>query len=217
MKANLAAQIRVDIQQGIWYPAQPLTQQQLADYYRVSRIPVRDAVQQLLSEGWLHNHGKAGIQVMPLTEAQARELSEIRAELEPLALRLALTNLTFAQLGAAQDLLWRLETLEQPSPWQVAKLNSEFHLILYRGCERPQLLQLIEQLHEKAGMYLGFQHLQLAYGPTSQQQHRELLQLLQQQNHAAALLLLRQHIETAGQQLAGHLQLLASTPPTKAQ
>lgn len=217
MKANLAAQIRIDIQQGIWYPAQPLTQQQLADHYRVSRIPVRDAVQQLLSEGWLQSHGKAGIQVMPLTEAQARELSEIRAELEPLALRLALPHLTFAQLGAAQDLLWQLETLEQPLPWQVAKLNSEFHLSLYRGCDRPQLLQLIEQLHEKAGMYLGFQHLQLAYGPTSQLQHRELLRLLQQQHHAAALLLLRQHIEMAGQQLASHLHLLATTTPAKAQ
>ncbi|HAT43227.1 MAG TPA: GntR family transcriptional regulator [Rheinheimera sp.] len=217
MKPNLAAQIRIDIQQGIWYPAQPLTQQQLADHYRVSRIPVRDAVQQLLSEGWLLSHGKAGIQVMPLTEAQARELSEIRSALEPLALRLALPHLTFAQLGTAEDWLTQLEALEQPSTWQVAKLNSEFHLSLYRACDRPQLLQLIEHLHEKAGMYLGFQHLQLAYGPTSQQQHRELLHLLKQQNHAAALLLLRQHIEEAGSQLAGHLHQLATTMPTKTQ
>lgn len=212
-KQSLAALIRGDIQQGLWYPAQPLTQQQLADHYRVSRIPIRDAVQQLLAEGWLHSLGKAGIQVMPLTQAQAIELAEIRAELEPLALRLAIPHLTHAQLGQAEDWLVQLESLATPTKWQVASLNAQFHLSLYQVCGRPQLLSLIEQLHEKAGMYLGFQHLELAYGPTSQQQHRELLQLLKQQQQAAALLLLRQHIEVAGQQLASQLEQLATTTP----
>ena len=128
-------------------------------------------------------------------------------------MRLAIPHLTHAQLGVAEDWLVRLESLATPTKWQVASLNAQFHLSLYQVCSRPQLLSLIEQLHEKAGMYLGFQHLELAYGPTSQQQHRELLQLLKQQQQAAALLLLRQHIEVAGQQLASQLEQLATTTP----
>lgn len=204
-KSSLLAQIRRDIQQGVWAPAQAITQQQFADFYQVSRIPVRDAMALLAADGWLQRLGKASYQIMPLCAAQALELAEIRAQLEPLALQLALPTLSFAHLGQARDILVQIAQSPELSPWQLGQLNWQFHYALYQSCQRPFLLQLLEQLQQKAAMYLGYQHAQLAYGDVSQQQHVELLHLLETQQWDAALQLLRQHIEVAGQQLAHHL------------
>ena len=59
-----------------------LTQQQLAAHYAVSRIVVRDVQQQLMSEGWLSAHGKAGMQVAGFSAAEAEELCLLRLQLE---------------------------------------------------------------------------------------------------------------------------------------
>ncbi len=212
LKSTLCNQIRSDIQQGVWHSGQAITQQLLADYYKVSRIPVRDAIALLATEGWLQQKGKASYQVMVLTAAQALELAEIRAELEPLALRLAQPQLCHAVIGAARDQLLLLQQAEHLTPWQLGQLNWQFHRTLYQPCQRPQLLQLLDHLHAKAAMYLGFQHQHLAYASTSDQQHQQLLELLQAGHHDEALRLLRVHILDAGQQLAQHFaQLEAAT------
>ncbi len=217
LNSTLCSQIRRDIQHGVWHAGQAITQQQLADFYQVSRIPVRDAIALLATEGWLQQKGKAGYQVMQLTATQALELAEIRAELEPLALRLALPQLTHAVLGAAKDQLQRLQQAEDVSSWQLGQLNWQFHLTLYQPCQRPQLLQLLHQLHEKAAMYLGFQHQQLAYAATSDLQHEQLLELLHARQHDEALRLLREHILVAGQQLAHHFSQLEAAATTEPQ
>jgi len=108
-KASLYQQLKQDIRQGIWPAGAVLNQQKLSEYYQVSRIPVRDALQQLKAEALLVMAGKASVMVPPLTAAEAEELYQIRLQLEPMALRRAFPQLNFSLLGQAEDLLHRIE------------------------------------------------------------------------------------------------------------
>lgn len=204
-KADLYLQLRDDIRRRRWPAGRALKQQELADYYQTSRIPVRDAMSRLAAEGWLVSAGKASLMVPPLSATEAQELYLIRSQLEPLALRQALPQLNQAILGAAEDCLNAADAAAH-DPLLHGELNWQFHQLLYQPCAMPMLLQLLQQLHLKVAMYLGFQQVELGYGKKSAAEHRALLKHLREGRHQAALDLLQQHISAAANALQLHLQ-----------
>lgn len=205
-KHALYYQLKQDLQLQYWPPGTVLTQQQLAQHYGLSRIVVRDVQQQLLTDGWLVAHGKAGFKVAPLSPAEAQELTLLRLQLEPLALQLSAPQLNFSILGQAEDVLLQLATQHNLAPYQRGELNWQFHRLLYQGCNMPHLLRLLDQLHQQVSRYLGYQESVLTYTDTSAAEHQQLLQLLRQQHTAQACELLRQHISSANELLVHHLQ-----------
>lgn len=196
-KQSLYQLLKQDIQQGVWQPLQVVTQQQLATHYQLSRIPVRDAVGQLLAEAWLIPHGKAGIQIPGLCAEEAQELCLIRLQLEPLALRLAAEKMNFSQLGQAEDILHILANSNNLSAYQRGELNWQFHALLYQSCNKPHLLRILQQLHQQVARYLGYQEQTLNYHDINTQEHKQLINLLREQNIEAACQLLTTHISAA--------------------
>ncbi len=205
-KAELYLQIRDDIRRRRWPEGRVLKQQELADYYQISRIPVRDALARLVAEGWLVSAGKASLMIPPLSAEEAQELCLIRQQLEPLALRLAIPQLNFAILGAAEDCLRAAEQAGN-DPLRHGELNWQFHQLLYQPCAMPTLLQLLQQLHLKVEMYLGFQQVSLGYAAQSAAEHHQLLQLLKHNRSDEAVVLLQRHIAEAAAVLQQHLAL----------
>lgn len=205
-KQQLYQQLKQDIQLQYWAAAQVLTQQQLAAHYGVSRIVVRDVQQQLMSEGWLSAHGKAGMQVATFSVAEAEELCMLRLQLEPLALRLAASELSFSQLGQAEDVLRQLAQHTTMPAYQRGELNWQFHRLLYQPCGKVHLLRLLDQLHQQVARYLGYQEQVLAYADTSAREHQQLISLLRQRQTDAACQLLQQHICDASALLTQHLK-----------
>lgn len=205
-KHQLYLKLKQDIQLQRWPGGCVLTQQQVAAHYNVSRIVVRDVQQLLLSEGWLRQHGKAGMQVPGFSAAEAEELCQLRLQLEPMALKLAIPKLNFAILGQAEDVLQALKQHADLAAYQRGELNWQFHRLLYQSADKPHLLRLLDQLHQQVARYLGYQDQALQYQATSADEHQQLILLLRQQNTDAALLLLTQHIQTAGQLLVQYLK-----------
>lgn len=205
-KQQLYQQLKQDIQLQYWAAGQVLTQQQLAQYYAVSRIVVRDALQTLLNEGWLIAHGKAGIRVPGFSAAEAEELTMLRLQLEPLALKLAGPKLSFSQLGQAEDLLQQIHLGKTLPPYQRGELNWQFHRLLYLPCDKPHLLQLLDQLHQQVSRYLGYQEQALNYAGTSADEHQQLLTLLRSGDTTAACAVLTEHISNAATLLVQYLK-----------
>ncbi len=203
-KIELYQAIVADIRQGFWPPGKVLTQQSLAEHYQTSRIPIRDVLVRLQAEGWLVSQGKAGIKVPTLCAEQAEELCLIRLQLEPLMLELAAPLLNFQILGAARDCLL-LAAQPNLSALTRGDLNWQFHQILYQAAAKPMLLQILNQLHQRVAMYLGFQELTLNYQQRSSDEHWQLLALLERAEVPAAIALLHQHIAEAGMLLKQHL------------
>src|ERR1700734_13653 len=85
----IAESLRQAIIDGQLGPGESLRQENLAKHYAVSRIPVREALRQLGSEGWIVLEPNRGARVSPLSAQEVREIYEIRASLEVTALRLA--------------------------------------------------------------------------------------------------------------------------------
>ncbi|WP_330255517.1 GntR family transcriptional regulator [Nocardia sp. NBC_00565] len=142
--------IRDDIIRGLFAPGQRLTEDTLAENYGVSRVPVREALRTLEAEGFAWSRPYAGTFVAELTEADAADLLEIRALLEPLCAGRAAVRRTPEQLGRLKELtaLGQDAVLDGRLD-ELTRLNSRFHEVLAEASGSTLLSQLITQLSWK--------------------------------------------------------------------
>ncbi len=87
-------ELRSRILSGSIAPGLPLRQQALAEELGVSRIPLREAIRLLSTEGLLDLVPHRGAFVSMISLAEVREFFEIRLKLEPWLLHEAVPNLT---------------------------------------------------------------------------------------------------------------------------
>jgi DNA-binding GntR family transcriptional regulator len=80
--------IRARIAEGVWGPGVRLVERDLAEEFAVSRVPVREALRALESEGFVELLPRRGAVVRDLTRAVVADLFDIRQVLEALAARL---------------------------------------------------------------------------------------------------------------------------------
>lgn len=83
------ARIRELIISGDFAPGQRLRERDLSQALDVSRVPVREALQQLESEGFIDTSPRRGATVKQITLRDVNELFDVRLSLEVLAARLA--------------------------------------------------------------------------------------------------------------------------------
>ncbi|MBB5918361.1 DNA-binding GntR family transcriptional regulator [Nocardia transvalensis] len=142
--------LRDDIITGVFAPGQRLTEDTLAERYGVSRVPVREALRTLQAEGFAWSRPYAGVFVAELTEAEAADLLEIRAQLEPLCAARAAVRHTPEQLGRLKELTaLGQDAVRGGRLDEVTRLNSRFHEVLAEASGSTLLAQLITQLSQK--------------------------------------------------------------------
>ncbi|TQV82303.1 GntR family transcriptional regulator [Denitrobaculum tricleocarpae] len=197
--------LREDIVSGRLQAGSVLRQQLLAERFGVSRMPIREALYRLEAEGFISFTPNKGAMVAPVSAADLQEIYEMRVAAETLALRLALPELTNAQIGRAEDLQ---EKMESAPVADFGRLNAAFHTTLYQPCARPRLLAHIENLSNAADRYLRMTVSTLDYAKVSHGEHRALLDACWRRDEMAAIESLTRHIEDAGRKL--HERLLGS-------
>lgn len=156
---SVCTAIRDDIVSGLFARGSRLTEEVLARRYGVSRVPVREALRTLESEGFVTTRRHAGACVAEPTEQEAADLLELRALLEPLAASRAAARRTEAHLKVLRGLV-RLgqERVRRAQGEDLRSLGVWFHETLAQASGSPGLIALLTQLrHKIAWMYVAEQ------------------------------------------------------------
>ncbi|MGW6979742.1 GntR family transcriptional regulator [Streptomyces sp. NPDC054932] len=142
--------IRDDIVSGVFEPGGRLTEEVLARRYGVSRVPVREALRTLESEGFVTTRRHAGACVAEPTEQEAADLLEMRMLLEPLAAARAARRRTDAHLKVLRGLV-RLgqERARRGQGEDLRSLGGWFHETLAQASGSPGLIALLTQMRHK--------------------------------------------------------------------
>jgi DNA-binding GntR family transcriptional regulator len=199
MSRMIANALRAAIVDGTLAPGAPLRQDAIARHFSVSAIPVREALRQLESEGWVKVEMNKGATVAPLSADEAREIYEIRAALESLAIGLAIPAHTPASLRHAESLCKAASAEADPSLY-VAR-NKAFHLSLYEPVVRPQLFEMIGMLHGRGERYLRLKFGLPSYKAESDREHAALLKAVRRRDVATAQSLVTKHLLDTGELL----------------
>ncbi|MER7830720.1 GntR family transcriptional regulator [Streptomyces sp. NPDC095602] len=152
---SVCTAIRADIVSGVLARGSRLTEEQLARRYGVSRVPVREALRTLESEGFVVSRRHVGACVAEPTEQDAADLLEMRVLLEPLGAARAAQRRTEAHLKVLRGLV-RLgqERARRGRSEDLRSLGDWFHETLAQASGSPGLTALLGQLrHKIAWMY----------------------------------------------------------------
>ncbi|GGT44173.1 GntR family transcriptional regulator [Streptomyces purpureus] len=152
---SVCTAIRDDIVSGVHERGSRLTEEQLARRYGVSRVPVREALRTLESEGFVVSRRHVGACVAEPTEQEAADLLEMRLLLEPMGAARAAQRRTEAHLKVLRGLV-RLgqERARRGQGEDLRSLGSWFHETLAQASGSPGLTALLTQLrHKIAWMY----------------------------------------------------------------
>ena len=196
--------IREKILTGVIQAGEPLRQSALADELEVSRIPIREALLQLEAEGLVEFEAHKGATATRLAADQVHELFELRALLECDLLRRAIPNLKIDDFRASERLVQEMAAAYTNNSAQNSwsDLNTRFHLSLYEAAQRPQTLELVQNLLVKSDRYIRV-HLALAGGvDNAEREHAALLECCRERHIDAACALLQEHIERSAQEIA---------------
>ncbi len=160
-------ELRRAIVSGRFTPGTTLTLRGLAAMVGTSEMPVRDAVRRLVVERALLSLPNRTVVVPTLSEAEFREICEIRLQLETLATRCATKHLQDKDIKALKTTLKAMAGAKTHA--QYLKLNQEFHFRIYAAAQRPLLFALIESIWMQTGPLLNV--VELGAGKTEAKSH----------------------------------------------
>ena len=86
---RVTARLRDEIIDGMRLPGSKLVEREIAEEFGVSRVPVRDALKALVTEGLVTPRVRSWAVVRQFSPSDLADLSEVRSALEALAFRLA--------------------------------------------------------------------------------------------------------------------------------
>jgi len=150
--SRVARGLRDRLRTGALPPGTVLSQAEIAAEYGTSRIPVRDALHILSTEG-LVELGVAGAAVTGLSIAELQELYEMREAIEPVVTAIAVPNVGRAEVAQMAALAEQMET-EGISPADWLEANARFHALVYERADRPRMVALTEQLRRLTDRYV---------------------------------------------------------------
>lgn len=141
-------QLREQVIRGELAPGTRLDQRSLCEQFGISRTPLREVIRRLESEGLLNIASHRGVTVAKMGLEDARQLYAIRAELESLAVKLAMSH--EPSTATATELSSIVRAMEKAvNDDDVAALpetHNQFHRALYLESQNPHLVHLIEEL-----------------------------------------------------------------------
>jgi len=193
----IADALRTAIVEGSLLPGEPLRQDAIARQFSVSAIPVREAFRQLESEGWVTIEPNRGASVSLQSADEAREIYEIRASLESLAIGIAIEQHTPETLAECQRLL--KAAANEPDPALYVVRNEQFHMSLYAPAGRPRLMELIGQMHRRGERYLRVKFGLPTFKGQSDAEHQAIYKALCARDTEAAQRLVARHLLATGE------------------
>lgn len=185
--------IRDLILSGQLEPGSRIGQEQLAEQFGTSRIPVREALKRLESEGLVSLVPNSGAWVAKLDLDECIEIYKIRERLEPLALSESLARMTGEEIEELAKLAGRIEKAADTE--EFLRLDRQFHLASYRAANMQVLNGMVERFWNTTQHYRrAFTHLIGADSWVIHAEHSLMIDAMKRRDCEGAAHVLFEHI-----------------------
>ena len=190
-------------------PGTRLVFDDLARQFRVSIIPVREALRLLQSEGLVISVAHVGATVAPISHASVVEVFTLLEGLELVAARAAAQRATEPELAMLKDLVAEMDrALEAGSPQRWAEINTRFHLSIARLAEMPILMDMLQRAvdyWDRVRRYY-FKDVLIHRTRLAQAEHRAMVTHMEARNLPELEQTIREHNQGALAAYTAHLE-----------
>lgn len=185
-------------------PGRELREQELAQAFEVSKSPVREALQQLVSDGLVIVTPRQGYRVAPVSLRDANEMFRFRLALELACIAEAVKNASDEELKA----LDRFRKFDGDYESEFIAYNQDFHCTLARCSGNARMARaacdLIEETERLVRMSVAAVRGQNAHKFV--EEHNAIISVLQERDSRRAVSLLRAHVAAAVKRFSAALE-----------
>lgn len=148
LQFKVTSKLREVILSGEFEPGERLVQEEWAEKLGVSRMPIREALQQLEVEGLVKIEPRRGAIVTPISIDDIKEIYYLRALLEGEAVKISLPYLTAEDIEQLEHLYEEMASLQENEVdvQTYTELNKHFHALMRSGCKWRRIHQMIDAL-----------------------------------------------------------------------
>ncbi|MGX9182079.1 GntR family transcriptional regulator [Mesorhizobium sp. BHbdii] len=200
MRADQIAEILEErIFDGTIADGERLDQVSLAEEFAVSRTPIREALQKLVSSGLAELHPHRGVFVREPSPVELMEMFDVMAELEGMCGRLAserISDAALAELRAANAACE--DAAARNSPDDYYRANERFHRIIYRASANSFLDQQATALHRRLKPFRRMQLRLRGRIGQSFAEHCLIVDAISSDDAEAASMALKRHVAVQG-------------------
>lgn len=200
---EMAQILRQGIREGLLRPGQPLVQEDLAKRFNVSRIPVREALRMLASDGLIISRPGGGTAVKALSVVEVEELYDLRISIEPTLASAIVESARPADLKRWSDWVRDLDN-ETGQAW--VKTNYKLHIDMYAVAERPHTYRIIASILDFTQQYSNLYMATSKRYSAANEEHRAMLLAIESRDVKRLAQLIREHLRTARTELVRLLQ-----------
>jgi DNA-binding GntR family transcriptional regulator len=189
-RALEAAVVAGELEPGAIYSAPAL-----AERFKVSATPVREAMLDLVGEGMVEPVRNRGFRVVAVSDADLDQISQIRLLLEVPIMGQVAKLLTPERAAELSELGERIEAAAKSGDLiEYLDCDRQFHAELVATVGNPRLTELVDRLRRQARLF-GLQRLaDTGRLLTSAQEHRAMIRMLQTGDVAASESLMSAHV-----------------------
>lgn len=191
--------IENDIAHGELNPGDPLEELVLAEHFSVSRTPIREAIQRLITEGLVERSAERGARVAKFGPRKLMEMFSTMALMDSEAAALAArrgTDEVLLQLRQDQEACRVAAQKQDKNAYYFH--NLEFHQTIRKAGRNVFLAQEATKLHRLLRPYLRTQFRFRDRVSDSIEEHDLILAAIDEGDSDTARTLMRKHIEVQG-------------------
>lgn len=208
--ARIASTLRDAILAGEYAPGERIRQDELAEAHGASRLPVREAIRLLESEGLVSVVANTGAWVATLSAEECQELYQMRERLEPLLLRMNVSRLTESEIDELDLLADSMEFSDDVE--RFLRLDQQFHLSYLDAVPTTFLADTVRGLWNRTQHYRR-RATRLFYSDGDRSVHHDhhlIVNALRHRDEDDAERVLAGHIRRSRLELGRHPEVFAS-------
>lgn len=195
-----------EIVSGRLAPGTRLDLDELVDLLKISKMPIKEAIGRLASEGLLDIQARRGTYVGKVDARDLAETFEVRCALEMLAGELAVTRATKLEVGQLRQLITRMESSQNVG--EHLDLNFQFHSLIVGLSNNRKLIEMYHRLRvpiQVAAIHYRSEDW-VARIAQEQKEHRAIVRALELRDAEAVSRAISSHIKRGSMSLLGDVE-----------
>lgn len=198
LTTKVYSHIRDGILDGSYKIGDYLVETRLADELEVSRTPIREALKQLELEGLVQSIPNRGMLVQGISDDDLNDIYTIRLLLEGQAAWWAAQRISAEQLDKMAETLELMEMYTRRNDVaQLARLDSQFHDVLYSAANSRMIKHVLASLHQNARRARRSSFATPHRPESSLQEHRTIFRALENHDPDQAKAAMETHVSNA--------------------
>jgi DNA-binding GntR family transcriptional regulator len=183
------------IESGDFLPGSRLVESQLATQLGISQAPVREAIRDLVSAGFLDREPHKGAVVRILTDEDMREIYTVRAPLDALAAKLLAPHITDEHIQVLTEIKEKMVEMALAQEFvAAAQLDWQFHMLIVDLAGNKLLRRMYDSL-QLSQYILITMHRSPSGLETLAKRHQAIIDALQTHDPEVAGQAMWEHIE----------------------